>query len=348
MEATLTITIKPRDSVPDGPERAQWLDLHGVPPETAQISVTLPLTTLANLRIPLTTHGQVDVGGRPDDRHYWPDAVRAAASALDWAASSIILAEGFPPGGVVISDPARVISEGQIARLYRPKGDYIGATSAVDDALAEINRRDEDARRRSKALDEIAVGGVMSLLGDAYADDYLAWRRRVATHEQLAAAEALRLERQASAAMAAKLRAEDDARQLTAWIGAHGTTSQIARHAEGLLPEEELLTALRDWIFAGLSGETRYKKIHGAEVDHAGECYQPEYRFGSDPAAALDEDEYAALQRIKQLAPHGATVLARVHYGQCQSECCTTRVVRCGALVAVTVLGRDLSREYAL
>ena len=157
-----------------------------------------------------------------------------------------------------------------------------------------------------------------------------------------AAAAAERVERVAlELAAAAKL---TDA--TAAWIAVHGTESQRARFAEGLLPEQEMWGAIRDEVFSSITSP-RYERMVGGDIEHDNDCPDPRAAYGVNPLAALDADQYARLVQIRRVAPAGATVAPRLHYASC-GDCSVARVERASVLVTLDWFGRELSREYAL
>lgn len=61
---TVTLHASPREWLPkDNQARAAWLAAHGVPPETADLTVTLPLTTWARLGATITPDGNATLVG---------------------------------------------------------------------------------------------------------------------------------------------------------------------------------------------------------------------------------------------------------------------------------------------
>ena len=138
----------------------------------------------------------------------------------------------------------------------------------------------------------------------------------------------------------------------TAWIAQYAN-DLADRHAEGLLPDAELAERLRDHMFARLVDVPRYARLVRGDVNFTEEC-DPDatVSFDVEDADEMDAGEYARLRLIRQLAPGGASVQAREHSGSCDCRSCgdrkNTEVSRRSALVTLTVLGRQLSREYAL
>lgn len=228
-----------------------------------------------------------------------------------------------------------------------------GAVAAENSRLEEVERQEKIAAVRGRGLDAILrrdndgswesthrpdsyarIALVCEALGD---DAYARADVEAATRNEAEAA-----------ALAAKRTEQRVA--ATAWIAEHAP-ELAARHAEDLLPTEELLTHVRDQVF-GTIDAPRYTKITPADVWHSDECDEPDAQYLVEPATELTAEEYAVLVQIRIQAPEGATVEAREHRGWCDScnsgERTNRDVVRRSALVTVTALGRTLSREYAL
>ena len=133
---------------------------------------------------------------------------------------------------------------------------------------------------------------------------------------------------------------------VTAWIAAYGSPSQQARHAEGLLPQEELERAISDQVFRSLDGLPRYS-------DHSLRCsdYCPSHclQLEISPATGLSEAEYVNLtairERIRESGSDGFTITLRLHSVGCSAAGFTKRVV---AYVGTDWHGRILIRQYAL
>lgn len=112
----------------------------------------------------------------------------------------------------------------------------------------------------------------------------------------------------------------------------------------GRLDEEAALGHIRRGIFSRLEGFGRYEKLEPADVCRCRQCGRPppvtfSREVGDPPAPAL-------LARLRELAPPGASVVARKNVGRCAT--CRCRVEAFSALVSVDFAGRALSREYSL
>lgn len=145
-------------------------------------------------------------------------------------------------------------------------------------------------------------------------------------------------------------RLEREGRYATAvseFVTVHCTANQQSRHAEGLLPEVELLTAIRDHAFAQLADFVRYSRLRASDLDHtADDC---ESRFDAQPLTALTAGEFETLAAIRDSAPEGSAVEPRVHSAWCTSDTCEARTVTRHSIKAtIDWHGREFSREFAL
>jgi hypothetical protein len=157
----------------------------------------------------------------------------------------------------------------------------------------------------------------------------------------------LRVEEAKEAEIAAK---EAEARrlaQISDWVRDHGTPNQQGRHSLGLLPESEVIDAIRGAAYAALDGFPRYVKIRMADIDHEDDCGGfGELSCATSPAGALTASEYDDFTAIQRAAPADAELEALAHACSC-SECHATTVRR-SVRVAIKVGELSFSREYAL
>jgi hypothetical protein len=163
------------------------------------------------------------------------------------------------------------------------------------------------------------------------------------------------------------------------WIHQHGTDHMRERQAAGrpkdddaqevrdrvehigLVPEREVIDAIRDMTFAALSGEAIYRQIRASDLDEADEfddeaedgLYRhrdKDMRCESSAESEATPAQWARLKGLRAKAPAGATVTLRCHECECTAQGCpeSHSVTRYGILVTVTVTeGLDLHREYA-
>lgn len=180
-----------------------------------------------------------------------------------------------------------------------------------------------------------------------------------ARREAEAEAEAKRqAQAQARAEAEAKAKAEAERTEME-WLARYGTGNQRARHAEGLLPDEELLALVRGVVFGGLdyladgTQRRRYQRLHVADHAHHEECSDSDrVTFNVEEAQSLTAEQYDALCEVRALvasAPIPLVVEAREHVASCGGCPGTDDVrIRYSLHVSGTWAGRMISREYAL
>lgn len=144
-----------------------------------------------------------------------------------------------------------------------------------------------------------------------------------------------------AAEQAAKARREA---QISEWVYKKGTANQQARHAIGLLPEQEVIDCIRDEVFQPLAEFARYERMTRQGIC---ECagYTCETTFDVDDAKDLTAEQYDVYEKVKELMPE-ATLEPRLHSGKGVE--CESVVERYALLVTVVVGELKLSREYAL
>lgn len=173
-----------------------------------------------------------------------------------------------------------------------------------------------------------------------------------------AAAERLSAEKEAKekaeAAAKEKLAAERE-QQIADWVAANGTENQKARFAEGLLPEKEVIDAIRAEAYAPLDGWPRYNKMMAGDVcrceephpDQYGESYcEVEFYIRTpddDDFPGLSDNEFERMRRIRESMP-GSKVEPRLHIGE--AEYCESKERKMGYMVRMTVGAFEFSREY--
>jgi hypothetical protein len=145
---------------------------------------------------------------------------------------------------------------------------------------------------------------------------------------------------------------------IEAWVAMHGTDSQQARFKEGFLPNDELWSAIRAWVFGPLDLEPfeRYAWIEDGDVDHTDDCHgygECEILYDVEDIKGLDEEQYEVLVSMRQRAkecPIKVDLEPRIHTAMpyCASDDNPCVMKRCSVLVNTEFCGRPLSREYAL
>lgn len=106
--------------------------------------------------------------------------------------------------------------------------------------------------------------------------------------------------------------------QLAAWVKEHGTENQRKRLRRDLLPENEILAAIREQVFAPVADWPLYEKITDQEIWAAYDVYgddEPETTYDSWEADELSAEEFDALERMETAIP-GASVQVMIHRGR--------------------------------
>ncbi len=118
----------------------------------------------------------------------------------------------------------------------------------------------------------------------------------------------------------------------------------------GLVPEAEVLDALRDAVFAPLASETLYDPLTVADLAAPEDDYHRHTpSFSSEAARDVSADVWAEAKRVRQAAPAGATSEIRIHTVTCDEHGCDEEASRYGVLVKIEVApGLTLHREYSV
>lgn len=245
----------------------------------------------------------------------------------------------------------------------------------LEDPSARAHVWSSDIVLDDKATDDIETGtnGHVALIRDPH-PRWTEIRAEVVRRKEL---DKERVEDARRARLVAKLA------YLRDWIRDHGTDAQRERQAAGmiletddketrdriehlgLVPEQEILDAIRDRVFAPLAGESLYERIRASELnslpdDRDDDYGQTPYGHGkgemeceSTVADEATPEQWSRVKAIRAKAPAGADVELRRHQCDCTTSSCDWgkrghSVVRHGVLVRVTVTpGLDLHREYS-
>lgn len=159
---------------------------------------------------------------------------------------------------------------------------------------------------------------------------------------------------QAEKAEAERVVAEKKA-QIEKWVAEKGTENQRKRYEINLLPEAEVVDAIRDEAYRALDGFARYEKMSAADVctceehyNNEGELTECDVDYNVSKASGATTEEYEALEKIADAAKKahpGAVVTMMDHVGT--SEDCENEVIRKSVKVEIEVGAFKLSREYA-
>lgn len=136
--------------------------------------------------------------------------------------------------------------------------------------------------------------------------------------------------------------------QIANWVAKNGTDNQKRRLVDKLLPDKEIIKALREEAFSSLCEFPRYEKMKKIDIckedfEH-GEPHDVE--FETTEAESLNAEQYDFYSAIKAAAPEGSDVVAKIHRGRCHD--CDTKVTKLGVLVSLTAGEFSFSREYGM
>ena len=148
---------------------------------------------------------------------------------------------------------------------------------------------------------------------------------------------------------AEKDQAEEDAKsaQIEEWVSCQGDANQQERYAAGLLPDSEVIDAMRDNAFAPLNHLGRYDRItrdefctcdDPDETDCQVECGVEEEPLSS---AAWDTLKY-----MRELVCDNVTLVAKTH--SCRTDECDETLERKAVHATATVGSFTFTRLYAL
>jgi hypothetical protein len=188
-----------------------------------------------------------------------------------------------------------------IAARYAERDAKATAKKAEEDARADLERANGEYNRQQAEI------GYRAFLADPnarisfFSNDYLGvdWRTPAnwwpARHDEWKAEACRRNDADAAAKKAAdKAREEVKSAAITAWVSEHGTASQRARLADGLLPRSEILNAMAAQAFAsaGVPDPIEYRS-----------CDDTNCPCGSEVIHSLNEAAYATWAPIKAALP---------------------------------------------
>ncbi|MBB1125654.1 hypothetical protein [Thiospirillum jenense] len=157
------------------------------------------------------------------------------------------------------------------------------------------------------------------------------------------AAERHKLQRETDRTAAQIRRAE----QLAAWVNEYMDDNARARFKLNLLPEDEILDAIRAAAYRSLDEFPRYRKIRFNDVDHSERCSGSQsLDCDTDDAKHLTAAQFELYRQIETKAPPGAKLKALVH--SCACESCNAGLIRRSVQVVIPVGELLFSREYAL
>lgn len=186
-------------------------------------------------------------------------------------------------------------------------------------------------------------------------DEKIAIRKKIVDAEENRKAAEVLERRAADEARIIQRKARDQAAsearvaQIATWVETHGTENQKARYHAELLPESEVLDAIREKTFKSLQGFTLYKNMQANEV-----CICDMYSYGpcdiefddysAEEATAEEWDRMEEIRKIIQTEYPQARMELREHKGK--SSRCQNVVIAKGIRVTVRIENLNLRREY--
>ena len=273
-----------------------------------------------------------------------------------------------------------------IARLAEPGLDTVrailDARSTIRPELELAHQRELQAAHEARVHELLATppspDGQLNRHGEilhtyppsVWDDPRLAeWRAQVeaasaARQEQLRAARRAERERQAAEAAAEQADAARRSAAIARWVETHGDDSHRGRAALGLLPDGEVIAAIRDEAFAAIDIEIegrsiRYTRMTDADVSHTPACreYTDELGDESDPDISYTVRDLQAVSAAQWTwidlicrADDRAAVRIRRHSATCNA--CGGNEIRDSLYVSIQadLYGHTwtFSREYDL
>lgn len=152
---------------------------------------------------------------------------------------------------------------------------------------------------------------------------------------------------------AAALRRREE--QLAKWVSRYGTPDQKKRQAEKLLPEDEVVAAIREQAFSPLEDLPRYERITKKELAAAAreagraDLVGSKVEFVVLPSKTATKAQFAVKEAILAKLPEAEVVLRdHLAYYDAASDELDPEVLRKSAYVKLRIGELRLSREYAV
>jgi hypothetical protein len=341
MNATITYTLTERA------QRAQ-MAATGQPVARKQtVTVDLPADLIAHQIVKVSPDGiaSVDLTARTG---YQRDGT------ISW--------EGYSNWGSVGGD----IPDANLDAVELVRTRIAEAEAASAETIRKNTEADKEAKAKRQAEIEQLTSIVAAFLADptargTYRDNLYIANRQIGSDVPgyADAVAAVQSRAQADKAEAERLKAEKDAAEsvkekskldfLRGGIAEHGSDSQRARSADGLLCRNEAIRAMEDVTFAAVNGVV-YTKDSRPSCDCSNECCEEcEVTHSvNDGVDCLTESEFAGLTAIKTSVA-GATFVLRTHRAvhDCEHDDCRTGDNR-AVMVKIPVGPFLLQREYCL
>lgn len=129
------------------------------------------------------------------------------------------------------------------------------------------------------------------------------------------------------------------------WIEKNGSESQKQRFKEGLLPEQEIVTAIEETLFESLDSYEKYVRIQKEEAC-ACSCFEDVART-VEMLTSLTDAQFELVGEIRSEAPKSADISLRLHHAKCKS-CVCAGIDRSSVRVSMDWNGCQMVREYLL
>ena len=316
--------------------RAAWLEKYGVPPDRAEVQVTLPLTTWEALGFVIQPHGVVNITTCPSSYKYDRPAKFAIRVALAFARASI--QAGVVPGtfpGEAFCAAYQAERDETYARWHLLVEQFMAALQPTNGFRLYADGR---TRYDSPAFDEnMRLDGLIHEVPEdlrVVPPQHQAWARQVlATHkraqeEQAARNEAAAAQRNAQQEMALEYfnRLEKEALKAAVYglgVPQVATTSQRERFEAGVLPSEEahaLLDTLALGPIEGLDADVPFSADNIC-------AYGRKVRFTKDEVAEYPASAWELRKKVVELLPDADCVLTLHRAGcECDDDDCTVHV----------------------
>lgn len=149
---------------------------------------------------------------------------------------------------------------------------------------------------------------------------------------------------------------EEKVRAITAWVAAHGSEDQRARHAAGLFPDDEAIAALSDEAFAPLADQPRYPLDGAARLqDHLRTVTgrqnitiaPVDLRIVGEDAPSASAGQWEVIRRLQARVPT-ARVTLRAHHLSWRRDTTLPSLTVYGALVTMPIGPFIARREFAV
>jgi len=317
------------------------------------VTLTMSITSAEAAKAGVDQSGETTVTVEPSKLSEGARAVYAALCEKTVGSDSALRY-----GRLVLSLPVPVTAEA-VAQWLEANAQDVASFDAQQKASAEARQEaDRETVRKWAAKPDKELLRYMTL-GSAryeayvpysYPDDMTQFVKDRQAKAQVLA-DRLNAEAADKAAKAAADKAAAAARradQLAQWLATKGTDSMRKRAARGLLPEDDLIAAIRNEAYATLDGFKRFERLTDDEVKafvDAADFDQAVVYETREADSASDED-IELMERMEASVP-AATCTLMAHEGKLDDDDQEVSLMRYSVRVEVKVGEFDFSREYA-